>query len=413
MNKAIGYLRKIQKHFTRELKSHERFFLINDFCQYITEAKIYSLNQLPNKGIYKANLLNDLEPDFIKDIIKLKNEALTVSEPMHQIDAYITTYIDSLVLQDTQTANFLIIDIFYKDISLESLIGNLLPEIRAHEMLGKYFRYFFISPAIYHQIYKSPYSLAFHLNKEIKTFVIVDELKSLMSKKFGQPQYLALTPTFYHEYKLKNSSFAISLSEIMRENNRIIESFIQIDTPFEKDRILLIAIIEITYLAAYLDIDLQILLKLNFNICGQYLFGNREQSKMKYPGEMSKMQNIKFLEFTKYYHHEIDWIEQAFKIGLDAVNNLAKYEDKIYYNALKLFKDLSTQEKLDDAFYNDEITHELLTKNLLVENVVTARFYINMIEYILTSLQLNMQNSALAVFLVSTAVHKFKSSAQV
>ena len=408
--KCIIALKKMRKQFSKNLETHEKFFIINDFFYTMVQAHLFKFNHQVNGGLYNAKELYKLDKQFVNELTKLTNESLQDEDIPHKIHAYIGIYVDTFTLERKKELSYLVIDMHYANISIKDFVKNVLPLVKKHPSLGRKFSYFFSSPTIYYYIYRYPISIVFLINEDDNYDSFVYELDKLLSEYSQKRPWLSLTPTSYHAHKFKKTEFQNLFCEFLSENSLISEQLIQQNDTFDPRKFLLIAIIQITFIAGILKIQTDDLLKLNFNRCNQYLFNAQDQAKLKFPGELLELQKERYEKFNIYYQTEQAWIDAALKIGLNAIADEDALKGKLYNRSIELLRNIISSTDLNETFNNDKISYHLLVKELKNTAIDSALFYLNVTEYIFQSLNLNSWNTSLCMFISSTAIHNIKNS---
>lgn len=410
----VNNLGKLSKEFRKKLGYKERFLLVNDFIYHMSQIEIAKASDWIISEKQKSHYLTEKNGSFVDEMIGFAKDNLfnEATDDLSVIADYINAYVENATVfeHSTDTLNRYVVDIDFKDLSVENLHSTVLKNMMEDEFLSQRYLFCFTSPKQFHRIFYNNVSLVFQVTTVNDTVSLNQALKKLFETDLNLRVKTNTKATYIYTPNNKNSAFCIAFEEIAVKTGNMINSQILEKQSYSVERNLNIGIILFAYVFKYLNCTFEDIEKCLTYLIQRYFFMQPEQRKIKNIKEFLGYKNKKLqLNHLYYFKNKHNFIEMTRK-GLFYNNLNLAIERKEYseiIDALSVFLSEQTQD-YDTLIRNNQLTYDILHNYCGINEADKALLFILSFEQLVQLLHFDFSQKGLCVYLLINSIGELK-----
>jgi len=410
----VNNLGKLSKEFRKELGYQERFLLVNDFIYHMSQIELAKASDWIISEKQKSHYLAERNSLFVDEMIGFAKDNLfnEATDDLSPIADYINAYVENAKIfeHSADTLNRYVVDIDFKDLSVENLHSAVLKNMMEDELLSQRYLFCFTSPKQFHRIFYNNVSWVFHVTTVNDTVSLNQALKRLFETDLNLRVKISTKATYVYTPNNKNSAFCIAFENIAVKAGNMIYSQILEKQCYSVERNLNIGVILFAYVFKYLNCTFEDIEKCLTYLIQRYFFMQPEQRKMKNIREFLEHKNKKLqLNHLYYFKNKHNFIEMTrkglFYNNLDAATERKEYSEII--DALSVFLSEQTQ-NYDTLIRNNQLTYDILHNYCGITEADKALLFILSFEQLVQLLHFDFSQKGLCVYLLINSIGELK-----
>jgi len=414
-HESFRKLKRIRNGFELDLKKHEKFFLVNDLIEAISDAELLRNSKWELNGHSKANFLLKNSSAFVAELMALTSKIFKDldSSNYFELKDYLTYYLASYQTAGKAKRNrpqpYYPIELKGNDISLEEFILKILPEIRSVEALNNNFQYFYMSQGAYYNIYRGKITLVFDLKENVTRNQIFYSLSKVVNKLKKKDVLLSPLPDDYLTDQMLNKGFFSGFKPIAKTICKVVERNVMKNKSYDQERIFFIGIITISRLIKKLNLSVDDMVKLNFFLSIKYMMKPKEQEGVENSRMMGLIRQRKYQIYNQYFKDNNEALHALVNQGLryePALEKSKEYEEIIL--ALESYIDRYNG-SYEGLLETNPITSSIIRNNFNVQEYLKGILFVVLFEQIITLLNFENQQASLTSYVISEVIMHMKT----
>ena len=407
--KNIKKLIRLKKGFSKNLGLYQRFFLLNELINCISDTEVLRLNKRKSNGHNKSSILQSNAKNLIDELINLTKKIFEDIEADKFFDAlrFVDFYIESSVpwkqtLKRKVNSPYAI-SLKFENFLLSDFITDILVEITKSPLLNNHFEFFFQSPQNYLYIFTHEITMKFRQSKQLTKNQAYLILTKIIEKQMNKPAEISFLPDGYVLEPRLNKGLFTEFNSIAISISRLVRDQVAKSGRFDAERCFFISVILNSYIIRKLDLCVEDMTKCNFYLSVRHMFNRKEQHEAGSQEKLSELRYAKLSMYTQYFSENRKVIDPLVRKGL----TYSKSEDNKEYD--EILKEISLvishyNENFDKLRDDNETTHIVLENIYQVSEVGKALLFSILFEQVTLLLNLDNQQKSLCAFVISESI---------